>query len=260
VACFLNEQGLQAVLSLDGRPQVHDRMRCTLGGQGSYALVAPRIRKFVASRDGQNCYVRGTYTRHNTDFSADFRHLAGLGFSAVSLEPVVADPGSEYALDEGDYPVLAAEYERLARHLASDDTKRSRFFHFDLNLDEGPCLAKRVTGCGAGTEYLAVDPGGDLYPCHQFVGRADFLLGNVRAGDLREDLVDAFQRSHVMGKEDCRACWARFFCSGGCHAAALAATGDMQKPGKLYCLLVRKRIECALFLRAQTAKAVPATG
>lgn len=254
VGDFLNREGMQVVLSLDGRPEVHDHMRRTLAGLGSYALVAPRIKRFVESRDGDNCYVRGTYTRYNKDFYADFQHLSGMGFKAISLEPVVADVDADYALDEGDYPALAAEYERLVRHLAADNTGKNRFFHFDLNLDAGPCLAKRVSGCGAGIEYLAVDPGGDLYPCHQFVGRSEFLIGNIWEGDLRQDLVDLFRLSHVMGKEDCRVCWARFFCSGGCHAAALTATGDMRRPSTLYCLLAKKRIECALYLRSRAIK------
>jgi uncharacterized protein len=255
VTAFLNAQGLQAVLSLDGRPGVHDRMRSLASGRGSYAEVAPRIKGFVESRDGRNCYVRGTYTRYNTDFTADFRHLAAMGFGTVSLEPVVASPDAPYALGGDDYQVLAAEYERLARGLVAGEYPFSRFFHFELNLDDGPCLAKRVTGCGAGAEYLAVDPGGELYPCHQFVGRGDYRLGNIWTGVTRPDLVSRFHAGHVMNKEDCRACWARFFCGGGCHANNLAATGDMQKPGTLYCLLVRKRIECALILKARAAGA-----
>jgi len=251
VGAFLNQEGLQVILSLDGRPAVHDAMRRTPRGGGSYDLVAPRITRFVHGRNNWNCYVRGTYTRHNTDFAADFLHLAGLGFRAISLEPVVAAKDQPYALAEEDFPVLAREYERLAGYVA--ENPGVHFFHFDLHLDEGPCLAKRLSGCGAGHEYLAVDPSGDLYPCHQFVGRADFRMGNIRAGVLRQDLVDLFRGSHVLAKEDCRNCWARFFCSGGCHAAALDATGDMSQPGRLYCLLVRKRVECALFLAARQA-------
>jgi len=257
---FLDGERLGVVLSLDGRPEVHDAVRRTAAGAGSYALAAPRVSRFAVGRDNWNCYARGTYTRYNTDFCRDFEHLAGLGFAAVSLEPVVAGPAEPYALGEGDYPALAREYERLARLLAGGAYPGVRFFHFDLRLDDGPCLSRRVSGCGAGTEYLAVDPAGDLYPCHQFVGRAAFRMGNVAAGVARPELAERFRASHALAKAACARCWARYFCSGGCHANNLAATGDMREPGALYCLLVRKRIECGLFLRAQTASRRVAAG
>jgi len=260
VAAFLDRERVGVVLSLDGRPAVHDAVRKTPAGGGSYALVAARMRRFAAGRNNWNCYVRGTYTRYNTDFSRDFEHLAGLGFDAVSLEPVVAAPNEPYALREGDYPALAVEYERLARLLAGGGYEGVRFFHFDLHLDDGPCLSRRVSGCGAGTEYLAVDPAGDLYPCHQFVGRPEFRMGTVVGGVTRVDLAERFRASHVLAKTACSGCWARYLCSGGCHANNLAATGEIGKPGALYCLVVRKRIECALFLQAQAARRVRAAG
>jgi len=260
VAAFLDQEGFQVILSLDGRPAVHDTMRRTRRGEGSYALVAPRIKRFVEGRNNWNCYVRGTYTRFNTDFSADFIHLVRLGFRNISLEPVVAAPDQPYALREEDYPVLAAEYERLAVWLASEQNPGVRFFHFDLHLEDGPCLAKRLSGCGAGNEYLAVDPDGNLFPCHQFVGRAAFRMGNIWERKVREDLVDVFRRSHSLAKEECRKCWARFFCGGGCHAGALDVTGDMRRPGRLYCLLLRKRVECGLYLAARSRNAFAAAG
>ena len=252
IAAFLNENRISAVLSLDGRRPVHDTMRRTPGGSGSYDAVLPNIKRFVASRNGDNYYVRGTFTRFNLDFAADVLHLADHGFAKLSVEPVVAFAGEPYALRESDLPAVNAEYEKLAREI-----RRRRlqgrpvdFFHFRLDLDGGPCLHKRLSGCGAGSEYLAVAPDGSLYPCHQFADKADYRLGTVFSGVEKEDLLDTFRRANVYEKEGCPDCWAKFYCSGGCHANAVSANGSIARPYGLSCAMVKKRLECALYLKA----------
>ncbi|WP_027717992.1 thioether cross-link-forming SCIFF peptide maturase [Desulfovirgula thermocuniculi] len=252
VAAYLNEQDMAVVLSIDGRPQVHDAMRVFPGGGGSYRYVLENVKRFVATRPQGEYYIRGTFTRHNLDFARDVLHLADLGFKKISLEPVVACGAADYALRPEDVPAVCAEYEELARLLV----ERSRagepfeFFHFNIDLEGGPCLVRRLWGCGAGVEYLAVTPGGDLYPCHQFVGRPEFCLGHVAEGITRRDLVEQFKAAHVYNKEPCRQCWARFFCGGGCHANAHAYAGSIMQPPEIFCALVKKRIECALYVRA----------
>jgi uncharacterized protein len=244
---YLNDEKMSVVLSLDGRPEVHDRMRKTKGKKGSYHIVAPKIIDFVQRRNGENYYVRGTYTHFNPDFAADAFHLADLGFKEISLEPVVAKD-EDYALTEDDLPVLFQEYEKLA----AEYVKRKRenrgfnFFHFNLDLSGGPCVSKRLSGCGAGFEYLAVSPEGDLYPCHQFVGQREYKVGNVEEGIRNFELAQSFRNAHIYNKEECKVCWARFFCSGGCHANALAFNGDLLHPYFLGCELEKKRVECAL--------------
>ncbi|MQL52655.1 thioether cross-link-forming SCIFF peptide maturase [Desulfofundulus thermobenzoicus] len=252
---YFNEEGLAVVLSLDGRPPVHDAMRPFPGGRGSYDLVLNNIRNFVASRPGGEYYVRGTFTRHNLDFTRDVLHLAGLGFEHISMEPVVAPCDEDYALQMADVPRICAEYEKLAGQLLDRAARgrRINFFHFNIDPDGGPCLPRRLTGCGAGREYLAVSPDGRLYPCHQFVGRPGYCLGDVWQGLVHPELVAEFRSCHVYSKEDCRQCWARFYCSGGCHANAHAFHGTIFKPYEVACALVKKRIECALYLKAVTA-------
>lgn len=246
-AQYLNDEKMSVVLSLDGRPEVHDRMRKTKGKKGSYHIVAPKILDFVQRRNGENYYVRGTYTHFNPDFAADAFHLADLGFKEISLEPVVAKD-EDYALTEDDLPILFQEYEKLA----AEYVKRKRenrgfnFFHFNLDLSGGPCVSKRLSGCGAGFEYLAVSPEGDLYPCHQFVGQREYKVGNVEEGIRNFELAQSFRNAHIYNKEECKVCWARFFCSGGCHANALAFNGDLLHPYFLGCELEKKRVECAL--------------
>ncbi|MGQ9824956.1 MAG: SPASM domain-containing protein, partial [Desulfotomaculales bacterium] len=254
---YLAENGISVILSIDGRPRVHDRMRVFPGGRGSYERVCENISRFLAAHPEVDCYLRGTFTRKNLDFAADVLHLAGLGFTRLSVEPVVAAPQEDYALTEEDLPAVFAEYERLATELA-ERAKSGRpvdFYHFNIDLEGGPCLPRRLTGCGAGVEYLAVTPEGDLYPCHQFVGRAAFRMGDVAAGVVREDLRELFRGAHVYAKEECRRCWAKFLCGGGCHAAAAAASGDVKKPGPLACRIMKKRLECALYYRAALAGA-----
>lgn len=253
VISFLNQENISVVLSIDGRPEINDRMRPGANGRGSYGQIVPLYQKLVAGRNGENYYVRGTYTRHNLDFSRDVLHLFDLGFTHLSVEPVVAPPSREYAFQPEDVEVIHQEYERLAheyleRYFAG---REMDFFHFNVDLEKGPCLPKRLTGCGAGYEYLAVTPEGDLYPCHQFVGRTDFLLGNVEEGLTRPELGQKFRQAHIYNKESCRSCWARFLCSGGCHANAEAYNGDLLQPYALGCALQKKRLECAIYVQVK---------
>lgn len=254
---YLNAEDISLILSLDGRPEVNDRMRPLAGGQGSYALVLDRIRRCVERRkaSGTSAYaiIRGTYTRHNLDFSRDVLHLADLGFDALSMEPVVATAEESYALREEDIPRLNDEYETLARAYLERrlEGRPFAFFHFNVDLEHGPCLPRRLTGCGAGYQYLAVTPSGELYPCHQFVGRREFLMGNVFTGPTRADLREVFVDSQIFTKEECPTCWARFYCSGGCHANAQKFNGDLRRPHRAGCELEKKRLECALWVQVK---------
>lgn len=253
---FANREMANIVLSIDGRREVHDKMRPFRGGQGSYDLIVPKFQKVAESRGQSRYYVRGTFTRNNLDFSKDVLHLADLGFQQISVEPVVAGPEADYAIREEDLPVLKEEYDALA----SEMLKRRRegrgfhFFHFMIDLEGGPCVAKRLSGCGSGTEYLAVTPWGDLYPCHQFVGNEKFLMGNVEEGIVRTDIRDAFKSCNVYAKEKCRKCFARFYCSGGCAANAYNFHGDINEAYDVGCELERKRVECAIMLKAAEAE------
>ena len=244
---FLNQENIQLILSIDGRREVHDRMRPFAGGAGSYDKVLANMHKAVDSRQGANYYARGTYTAYNLDFAADVLALADEGFGRLSVEPVVAKD-APYGLCEEQLPELFAQYDLLAaeylrRHR---DGNGFDFFHFNVDLENGPCLTKRLSGCGAGHEYYAVTPEGDLYPCHQFVGRDDFKVGTVFAGIDQPDLCDEFRQAHVLTKPECRRCWARFYCSGGCHANAEAFHGSIHQPYELGCELQKKRLECAI--------------
>ncbi|MBF7081453.1 thioether cross-link-forming SCIFF peptide maturase [Desulfallas sp. Bu1-1] len=252
---FIGENDLAVVLSIDGRPGVHDRMRPFPSGEGSYRRVMERIKQFVHSPYCGEYYIRGTFTRYNLDFSEDVRHLAEAGFEHISVEPVVAGADTGYALRDEDVPVLLEEYEKLTRYLLGRHRQGRPvdFFHFNIDLEDGPCLPKRLTGCSAGLEYLAVTPGGDLYPCHQFVGRQDFRMGNVFEG-LNSNPACFFREAHIYNKNACGQCWAKFHCSGGCHANALAFNGNLLEPYRLGCLLARKRLECALYLKVCTQK------
>ena len=252
---FANKEMANLVLSIDGRKEIHDLMRPYRGGQGSYDKVVPIFRKAAESRGQMNYYVRGTFTRNNLDFSKDVMHLADLGFEQISVEPVVASPEDDYALREEDIPALLEEYDRLAAELLNrrKEGKCVNFFHFMIDLEGGPCVAKRLSGCGSGTEYLAVTPWGDLYPCHQFVGKEEFLMGNVFEGIIRTDIRDGFKTCNVYAKEKCRNCFARFYCSGGCAANSYNFHGHINDAYDLGCELQRKRIECAIMIKAALA-------
>ncbi|MEW5865644.1 MAG: thioether cross-link-forming SCIFF peptide maturase [Bacillota bacterium] len=252
VAEFLDENDMLVVLSLDGRREVHDRMRVAQGGGGTYDLVAPRVTKFIANRSPDSYFVRATYTRANLDFASDVLHLADLGCRSISAEPVVGGRDSWYGIRMEDLGVIEREYERLARLFVQRHARGQgfSFYHFNVDLDGGPCLARRLSGCGAGVDYLAVAPSGGLYPCHQFVGRPEFLMGDVFNGGIDPELVARFRNTHVYTKKGCAECWARFICSGGCHANAYASSGDILAPDPVACAIQKKRIECALAVQA----------
>ena len=252
---FCNKEMANVVLSIDGRKEVHDKMRPFRKGAGSYDLIVPKFQKFAESRHQDKYYVRGTFTHYNPDFSADVLHLADLGFKQISVEPVVAEKEEPYAITEEDLPKLFEEYDKLAaemvrRHKEGDDFN---FFHFMIDLEGGPCVAKRLSGCGSGTEYLAVTPWGDFYPCHQFVGNEKFLLGNVDEGIKNTEIRDEFKCCNVYAKEKCRKCFARFYCSGGCAANAYNFSGDICGAYDIGCELQKKRIECAIMIKAAEA-------
>lgn len=247
---FFNREMDNVVLSMDGRKEVHDRMRPTVNGKGSYELIMPKMKKFIKARGDKQYYVRGTFTAHNLDFAKDVIHLADEGFEQLSIEPVVTDPAVDYALREEHLPCILAEYEKLA-NIYYDRRKNGKwfnFFHFMVDLQGGPCLRKRLTGCGAGNEYVAVTPTGDIYPCHQFVGREGYLMGSVLTNAFDSDIQKTFHDNHVLSKEKCASCWAKFFCSGGCAANAHAAHGDIAKPNDMECEMEKKRLECAMAL------------
>ncbi len=250
---YLNQEEIYLILSIDGRPQVHDSMRPLTGGQGSFSLVDRGISEYVKRQQAETYYVRGTYTHFNLDFSEDIMYLVEHGYDRVSLEPVVASPEHDYALREEDLPVLKQQYARLAQKWLEYYHQGSpfKFFHFNVDLNKGPCLLKRLSGCGAGNEYLAVSPAGDLYPCHQFMENRDFLMGNVFTGVENEGLRQTFRQAHVFKKEKCRGCWARFFCSGGCHANAYNFHRDLLKPYELGCELQKTRLEYAVYLQVK---------
>jgi len=253
---FANREMANVVLSIDGRKEVNDRMRPFRNGTGSYDLIVPKFRKFADSRNQEKYYVRGTFTHNNLDFSEDVLHLADLGFQQISVEPVVAAPTESYALQEGDLPRLFEEYDRLARELIrrKKENRGFQFFHFMIDLEGGPCVAKRLSGCGSGTEYLAVTPWGDFYPCHQFVGNEAFLMGNVTEGVKNLSLQKEFKGCNVYAKEKCRNCFARFYCSGGCAANSWNFHGSITDTYDIGCELQKKRIECAIMIKAALAE------
>lgn len=249
---FANQEMDNIVLSIDGRKEVHDHMRPRKDGSGSYDLILDKFKRVAESRGQQKYYVRGTFTHYNLDFVEDVLHLADEGFRQISVEPVVAGPDEPYAIREEDIPVICEGYDRLAREMIERE-KAGRgftFFHYMIDLTGGPCVYKRLSGCGSGTEYLAVTPWGDLYPCHQFVGNEAFLLGNVDDGIVNSELRDRFKLCNVYAKEECRNCFAKFYCSGGCAANAYNMHGDINQPYEIGCELQRKRIECAIMIKA----------
>ncbi len=252
---FVNREMANIVLSIDGRKEIHDLMRPHRGGQGSYDEVVPEYKKVAESRKQMNYYVRGTFTRHNLDFAEDVMHLADEGFEQISVEPVVAADTEEYALREEDVPTILAEYDKLAREYIrrKKEGKGFNFFHFMIDLEGGPCVAKRLSGCGSGTEYLAVTPWGDFYPCHQFVGQEEFLMGNVEEGIVRTDIRDTFKACNVYARKKCKDCFAKFYCSGGCAANAYNFSGSINGAYDLGCELQRKRVECAIMIKAALA-------
>ncbi len=253
---FCNQEMSNVVLSLDGRKEINDKMRPFRKGAGSYDLIVPKFQRFAESRNQTNYYVRGTFTRNNLDFSKDVLHFADLGFKQMSIEPVVASPEEPYAIREEDLPQILEEYDKLAAEYVKrkKEGRGFHFFHFMIDLQQGPCVAKRLSGCGSGTEYLAVTPWGDFYPCHQFVGQEGFLLGNVDEGITNTKLRDEFKLCNVYAKEKCKNCFARFYCSGGCAANSHHFYGSITDAYEIGCEMQKKRIECSIMIKAALAE------
>jgi len=253
---FLNREMSNVVLSLDGRQAVHDHFRRDYAGKGSYETIVPKFKRLVEARGGKNYYVRGTYTHNNTDFTNDILHMADLGFTELSMEPVVCPPGDPYALTEEDLPKLLEQYEILAKEMIKrkKEGRGFTFYHYMLDLKNGPCIYKRITGCGSGTEYVSVTPWGELYPCHQFVGDEKYCLGNIWDGIQNTEKQDEFRSCNAYAREECRDCWAKLYCSGGCAANAYHATGSINGIYKYGCELFKKRIECAVMIRVAEAE------
>ncbi|MGN0164602.1 MAG: thioether cross-link-forming SCIFF peptide maturase [Lachnospiraceae bacterium] len=248
---FANKECHNVVLSLDGRKDIHDNLRKTINGKGSYDVIVPKFRKFVEARGGKGYYIRGTFTHNNVDFTNDIFHMADLGFTELSMEPVVCAPDDPYALTQEDLPKLFEQYEILAKEMIKrrKEGKGFTFYHYMIDLTGGPCIYKRISGCGSGTEYMAVTPWGDLYPCHQFVGDEKYLLGNVWDGVTNTSVRDEFKLCNAYARPDCKDCWAKLYCSGGCAANAYHATGSITGTYQYGCELFKKRMECAVMIK-----------
>lgn len=248
---WANKECYNVVLSLDGRKETNDRMRRTRNDKGTYDLILPKFQKMAKERNQQGYYIRGTYTHYNTDFANDILHLADLGFEQLAMEPVVTAPKMDYALQESDIPKLKDQYDLLAKEMCkrNREGKGFTFFHYMIDLEGGPCIYKRISGCGVGTDYMAVTPWGDLYPCHQFVGDEKFLLGNVFDGVKNTDIVNEFKLCNVYSREACQDCFAKLYCSGGCSANAYHTTGKITGTCDMSCELHRKRVENAIMIK-----------
>lgn len=252
---FIDKEMSNVVLSIDGRKEVNDRIRVRVDGSGCYDRIMPNFKRMVEKRGDKEYYIRGTFTKYNKDFCEDVKHFVDEGFEQISVEPVVCDPKYPYALTEEDLPEVFAEYEKLANYII--DTRKSgkffNFFHFMIDLEQGPCAIKRLRGCGCGNEYVAVTPDGDIYPCHQFVGQEEWKLGDLDSMEIDREEKQMFSEANIYGKPECKDCWAKFYCSGGCNANNHEFTGDIHKPFKLACELERKRVECAIMIKAALA-------
>lgn len=248
---FINREMYNAVLSIDGRKEVNDRLRTKVDGSGSYDNIIGKYKKLVQNRGDQEYYVRGTYTRYNLDFSEDVLHLYEAGFDQISVEPVMESPDVEYAIREEDLEQIYAEYDKLVDRI--QEIRKSggtiNFFHFMIDLDQGPCVIKRLRGCGSGNEYVAITPDGDIYPCHQFVGHEEYCMGNLEQGTFREDIKQEFAGCHVYSKPACQECWAKFYCSGGCNANNYIFNGNIHQSYELSCQIMRKRLESAILVK-----------
>lgn len=253
---FSNKEMSNVVLSLDGRKCVHDKLRKTPNGKGSYDLIIDNFKKFADSRNQKDYYMRGTYTHYNTDFSKDLIHMADMGFKELSVEPVVCALHEPYALTQDDLPILKEQYQMLADEMLKRYRKGDgfTFYHYMIDLDNGPCIVKRISGCGVGTEYMAVTPSGDLYPCHQFVGDDNFKIGNIYDGVTNPEVLDQFKNCNIYSHKECDDCFAKLYCSGGCAANAYHTTGSVNGVYEFGCELHRKRIECAIMLKVAQAE------
>lgn len=252
---FINKEMSNVVLSIDGRKEINDKLRKCVDGSGSYDIIVDKYKRLVEKRNHENYYVRGTFTKYNLDFTKDVMHLNELGFDQISVEPVVGEESSGYALTDSDIPAVFDEYLTLSKEILNqrENGNRFNFFHFMLDLDQGPCAIKRLRGCGCGNEYVAVTPDGDIYPCHQFVGMEDWKMGSVYDKSINLEMKDSFARANVYGKEECKDCWAKFYCSGGCNANNFQYAGSITKPFKIACELEKKRLECAIMIKAAEA-------
>lgn len=255
---FCNKEMDNVVLSLDGRKDIHDYFRKDLGGNGSYNKILPKFKEFVEKRGDKSYYMRGTFTHNNVDFTNDILHMADMGFKELSMEPVVCPPDEPYALTDEDLPILLEQYEILSKEML----KRKKagndftFYHYMIDLTNGPCIYKRITGCGSGTEYMAVTPQGDLYPCHQFVGDENYKLGDIWNGVSNQEKVDEFKLCNAYAKVECKDCFARLYCSGGCAANSYHATGSINGVYEYGCKLFKKRIECAIMMKVAEAEEI----
>lgn len=249
---FANKECHNVVLSLDGRKEVHDNLRKTSNGKGSYDIIVPKFQEFVKKRGNKGYYVRGTFTHNNTDFTNDIFHMADLGFTELSMEPVVCSQNDPYALTYEDLPVLFEQYEILAKEMLKREKegKPITFYHYMIDLTGGPCIYKRISGCGSGTEYMAVTPWGELFPCHQFVGDPKYSLGDIFEGVKNIEVQNEFKLCNAYARPDCKDCWAKLYCSGGCAANSYHATGSIKGVYKYGCELFKKRMECAIMLKA----------
>ncbi|MBE6770090.1 MAG: thioether cross-link-forming SCIFF peptide maturase [Ruminococcaceae bacterium] len=250
---FANKECSNVVLSLDGRKEIHDRYRVDYSGRGSWDRIVPKFQKLVNARGGKNYYMRGTFTHLNPDFLNDIKQMLDLGFTELSMEPVVCAPGDPSELTADDLPIVLEQYEKLAQLMIEKkkEGKPFTFYHYMLDLADGPCIYKRISGCGSGTEYMAVTPWGDLYPCHQFVGDEKFKLGNIWDGVTNKEIQNEFAACNVYAHPECRDCWARLYCSGGCAANAYHSTGSVTGVYEYGCTLFKKRMECAIMLAVQ---------
>lgn len=255
VIAFANKEMSNVVLSLDGRKEVHDRFRVDYAGKGSWEQIVPKFQKLVEARGNKNYYMRGTFTHANPDFLQDIQQMLDLGFTELSMEPVVCASGDPSELTQEDLPIVLDQYEKLAELMLEHDEKGKpfTFYHYMIDLTGGPCIYKRISGCGSGSEYMAVTPWGDLYPCHQFVGEEKFKLGNIWDGVTNTDIQEEFASCNVYARPDCNDCWARLYCSGGCAANAYHATGSVKGVYKYGCELFRKRMECAIMVAVKRA-------
>lgn len=250
---FINKEMSNVVLSIDGRKEINDKVRKRVDGTGCYDTILPKFKNLVAKRGDKDYYVRGTFTKYNLDFSDDVFSLYNEGFDQISVEPVVCEPEKPYALTEKELSDIFNEYERLATRIIENEKKGNKkfnFFHFMIDLDQGPCAIKRLRGCGCGNEYVAITPDGDIYPCHQFVGHEEYKMGNLNDGTFDLDMKNEFANSHIYTKPECKNCWAKFYCSGGCNANNYIYSGDIHNAHKFSCQLEKKRLECAIMLKA----------